>query len=87
MDPAALQNLTQEQKTAIMAQAQQQANQQIVSCIDTSHHFYQTCIFTCTGCSLSTSSSNIPPSKFLIYHSLFSQYLHINGPKNNINNR
>ena len=31
MDPAALQNLTQDQKTAIMAQAQQQANQQIVS--------------------------------------------------------
>ncbi|KAL7454818.1 hypothetical protein ACHAWC_006418 [Mediolabrus comicus] len=31
MDPAALQNLTQEQKTAIMAQAQQQANQQIMT--------------------------------------------------------
>lgn len=45
MDPAALQNLTQEQKTAIMAQAQQQANQQIVSFVSI-HHFYQTCIFT-----------------------------------------
>jgi hypothetical protein len=48
MDPAALQNLTQEQKTAIMAQAQQQANQQIVSFDTSSHHFYQTCIFTFT---------------------------------------
>ena len=40
MDPAALQNLTQEQKTAIMAQAQQQANQQIVSWC-TTHHFFR----------------------------------------------
>mmetsp|Transcript_23304 Transcript_23304/g.34802 ORF Transcript_23304/g.34802 Transcript_23304/m.34802 type:complete len:87 (+) Transcript_23304:182-442(+) len=31
MDPSALQNLTPDQKTAIMAQAQQQANQQIMT--------------------------------------------------------
>ena len=74
MDPAALQNLTQEQKTAIMAQAQQQANQQIVS-FDTPHLFYQTCIFPF-------------PTLHLIFRPLNSELLYLClGPNNNNNNR
>ena len=49
MDPAALQNLTPDQKTAIMAQAQQQANQQIMTGMIES--MTVACIEKCAGTS------------------------------------
>ncbi|EJK69952.1 hypothetical protein THAOC_08741 [Thalassiosira oceanica] len=49
MDPAALQNLTPDQKSAIMQQAQVQANQQIMQVMV--QNMTQTCFAKCAGTS------------------------------------
>ena len=51
MDPAALQNLTPEQKQAVMAQAQGQANQQIMAAMV--ENMTAQCFNKCVGASVS----------------------------------
>jgi hypothetical protein len=53
MDPSALQSLTAEQKQAVMAQAQGQANQQIMAAMI--ENMTAACFDKCTGTSVSYS--------------------------------
>lgn len=56
MDPAALQNLTPEQKQAVMAQAQGQANQQIMAAMV--ENMTAACFDKCAGTSVSCVAEN-----------------------------
>ena len=53
MDPAALRNLTPEQKQAVMAQAQGQANQEIMAAMV--ENMTSKCFAKCVGTSVSES--------------------------------
>jgi hypothetical protein len=53
MDPSVLQNLTPEQKQAVMAQAQGQANQEIMSSMIA--NMTERCFAKCVGSSVSVS--------------------------------
>ena len=54
MDPAALRNLTPEQKQAVMAQAQGQANQEIMAAMV--ENMTSKCFAKCVGTSVSERS-------------------------------
>ena len=57
MDPAALRNLTPEQKQAVMAQAQGQANQEIMAAMV--ENMTSKCFAKCVGTSVSESPQYI----------------------------
>ena len=57
MDPAALRNLTPEQKQAVMAQAQGQANQEIMATMV--ENMTSKCFAKCVGTSVSESPQYI----------------------------